>query len=133
MWRAERRLQSGRVAIEDYGDAIRLNLPPLYMGYAYHNRGIAYAEFGQYERAIEDFDWAIRLDPQYASAYHNRGVAYYHLGQYDLAIEDYDKAIKLDPHLAEAYYGRGLAYAILGNSREAELDYAKAEALGYKP
>ena len=43
---------------------------------------------GQYDNAIEDFNKAIALDPNYVSAYINRGAAYGKKGQYDNAIED---------------------------------------------
>ncbi len=43
---------------------------------AYYNRGIAYHKKGQYNRAIQDYDKAIEINPQYADAYNNRGVVY---------------------------------------------------------
>ena len=63
-------------------EAIRLD--PQY-AIAYNNRGFAYDNLGQHERAIEDYDETIRLDPQYVKAYNNRGNAYYNLGQHELA------------------------------------------------
>ena len=39
-------------------------------------RGLAYDNLGQYVLAIEDYDAAIRLDPQFAEAYNNRGADY---------------------------------------------------------
>ena len=33
----------------------------------------AYNNLGQYERAIQDYDEAIRLNPQVAMLYYNRG------------------------------------------------------------
>ena len=44
-----------------------------------HNRGNAYGDLGQFQRAIEDYDEAIRPNPEYADAYNNRGVAYVNL------------------------------------------------------
>ena len=38
--------------------------------------GYEYNSLGQYERAIKDYDEAIRLNPQDANAYYNRSVAY---------------------------------------------------------
>ena len=43
---------------------------------AYNNRGIAYAAKGDLDRAIADFNEAIRLDPKDATAYTNRGLTY---------------------------------------------------------
>jgi len=57
---------------------------------AFTNRGVAYRNKGQYARAIQDYDQAIKLDPNYAIAFRNRGIAYDEKGQYDRAIRDYD-------------------------------------------
>src|SRR5262245_6466774 len=38
---------------------------------AYHNRGVAYAALGQHERAIQDYDQAIRLNPRNAVAFND--------------------------------------------------------------
>jgi len=76
----------------------------------FRNRGIAYAAKAQYDRAIEDLDQAIRLDPKDAPAFNDRGNAYKAKAQDDRAIEDYDQAIRLDPTLARAFYNRGNAY-----------------------
>src|SRR5512132_3601446 len=42
---------------------------------AYYNRATAYRVEGWYDRAIEDYDQAIRLDPKHAIAYNDRGTA----------------------------------------------------------
>ncbi|RPI35513.1 MAG: tetratricopeptide repeat protein, partial [Nitrospiraceae bacterium] len=43
---------------------------------AYHNRGIAYANVGKYDEAIEDYDRVISLRPKDPNIYFSRGVAY---------------------------------------------------------
>ena len=61
-------------------------------------------------RAIEDYDTAINLDPNYADAYYGRGVAYYDLGELRRAIEDYDTfapAIKPPSTTNSAWYADG--------------------------
>ncbi len=54
-----------------------------------------HANLGQYQRAVEDFDNAIRLDPQYALAYSNRALAYTLLEKYTEAQQDVDQAVEL--------------------------------------
>jgi tetratricopeptide (TPR) repeat protein len=82
---------------------------------AFGDRGIAYARKGQYDRAIEDLDQAIRLNPNYAASFSNRGLAYVRRGQYDRAIEDLDQAIRLNPNYAAAFNNRGSAYSAKGD------------------
>jgi tetratricopeptide (TPR) repeat protein len=70
--------------------------------FAYNNRGNAYNQKGEYDRAIADLDQAIRLDPKLTGAYANRGVAYEAKNDPDHAIADYDQALTLNPSLARA-------------------------------
>ena len=77
----------------DDSAAIKLDsTQPVY----FDNRGLSYAASGDDDRAIADFDEAIRLSPT-AGSLTNRGDAYQHKGDHDRAIVDYDRALKLDP------------------------------------
>jgi len=62
---------------------------------AYINRGIAHRGLGQYELAIQSYDEAIRLDPQFSYAYNSRGIAYEALGNSIQAEQDFAKAKEL--------------------------------------
>ena len=100
---------------------------------AFLNHGNAYAKQGLYDRAIQDYDKAIKLNHDDALAYLKRGIAYRNKGDYDQAIQDldqalrtFDLALKLKPDFAEAYYNRGLAYAKKGDYDRAIDNYDKA-------
>jgi lipoprotein NlpI len=93
---------------------------------AFNNRGNAYDDKKQYDRAIQDYDQAIKLNPNYALAFLNRGNAYQNKDQYDRAIQDYDQAIKLNPNYALAFYNRGLAYDDKKQYDRAIQDYDQA-------
>ncbi len=92
----------------------------------YSNRGNAYFNLGEYRRAIQDYDQALRLDPGYAVAYYNRGKAYTELRVHRRAIQDYDQTLRINPGLAIAYYNRGIAYNGLGEHHRAIQDYDQA-------
>src|ERR1700739_1500897 len=68
----------------------------------FYDSGDVYQIKGDYDRAIEEYDQAIRLRPDYANAFAHRGSAYSYKGDYDRAIEDQDEAIRLKPDFAEA-------------------------------
>lgn len=66
---------------------------------AFNNRGNAYYDKKDYDRAIADYNEALRLDPVFALAFYNRSCAYRDKGDNDRAVDDYIQAILLDPSL----------------------------------
>ena len=110
-------------AIKIYREAIKLKPD---WSWPYNNRGLAYSDLGQKERAIQDYDKAIQLNPNLAEVYNNRGCAYDSLGQKERAIQDFNKAIQLNPNDDYAYNNRGVAYKNLNQNERAIQDYNKA-------
>jgi CHAT domain-containing protein/Tfp pilus assembly protein PilF len=93
---------------------------------AYNLRGSAYAQKGDFDRAIADLTKGIELDPSQAVVHAARGEAYRFRGDVDRAIADYNKALELDPKRATAYHSRGLALASKGNYAAGIADLTKA-------
>jgi tetratricopeptide (TPR) repeat protein len=89
------------------------------------NRGIARIEDHEFDRAIDDFNRVLKINPQNVTAYYHRGVAYDRKGYYDKAIADYTKAIQINPRATIAYYHRGLAWGQKGNYDNAIADFTK--------
>ena len=96
---------------------------------AYNNRGNVYYNLGEKQKALEDYNQALKLDPNYVHAYHNRGLVYYNLGEKQKALEDYNQALKLDSKYAGVYFCRGNVYNDLGEKQKALEDYKKAAQL----
>ena len=92
-------------------------------------KGVGYLEKGEYDRAVSQFNRAVKIDPGYADAYYNRGLAFYRKGEYDRAISDYTKAIELFPRDFDAYFNRGLAYYGKGEYDNAISDYTRVIAI----
>ena len=65
---------------------------------------------GDYDKAIEHYTEAIKLNPNYARAHNNRGVAYYNTKDFKYAMVDYTEAIRLNPNFFQAYNNRGSVY-----------------------
>lgn len=82
---------------------------------AFNNRGVAYDQKGQYDRAIRDYTEAVRLRPDYFLAFKNRGRSKFHLARFGDAIPDLKEAVRRSPkdhysaiwlYLAEVRAGR---------------------------
>ena len=76
----------------------------------YYDRGVAFAEKGDYAQAIRYFSKAIELKSAYVSAYSHRGNAYGQNGDYARAISDFNKVIQFRPYHPDAYADRAVAY-----------------------
>jgi tetratricopeptide (TPR) repeat protein len=106
---------------------------PINMVAAFSNLGIAYRNKGDFDRAIDNFDRAISLNPNDdPTVYDNRGYAYYGKGDFDAAIMDYDFAIELNPRFVNAYFNRGIARSRKGVFDESIADFDKVIALNPK-
>jgi len=66
----------------------------------YFNRGLHYAKSQHYKEAVADFDQAIKLKPDFASAYFVRGTVKQVMGDNDGGDADIAKAKELDPNIS---------------------------------
>ncbi len=84
-----------------------------------YNRGIAYQKQGQWADAIQEFNEAVRLKPDYGQAYNNMGTSYQFQGKRDRAIAAYQRAVEVQPRLIEAHHNLGNLYLMQGKIQEA--------------
>jgi tetratricopeptide (TPR) repeat protein len=95
------------LAIADLDTVIRLD--PKHTS-ALYGRGFAHHTKGDYDRAIADYNDAIRLGYKSADGpLSYRGHAYFCKKDFGRAIADYDAALKINPKNVESLYARGLA------------------------
>ena len=62
---------------------------------SYLNRGNARYDLGDKQAAIQDYNQALKINPNNADAYYNRGNAYATLGDKFQAISDFQQAAKI--------------------------------------
>ena len=63
----------------------------------YSNRSVAYTAMQMYEKALDDADECVRLQPTWAKGYSRRAAAKFHLGDLQAAKIAYSKAWDLEP------------------------------------
>ncbi|MBI4367700.1 MAG: tetratricopeptide repeat protein, partial [Deltaproteobacteria bacterium] len=82
----------------DYNEAIRLAPQANFLT----NRGDSYNLKGDYDRAIADYDRALKLNPGFYLAYNNRGAAFHKKGDLGRAIADYEQELRVNPRFDSA-------------------------------
>ena len=87
--------------------------------------GISHLNTGKPEKALEDFNRAIKIDPTRADGYLGRANSLNTLGKYSKALEDYHRVIEIEPDLANVYVNRAIAYSHLKEYKKAIADYEK--------
>lgn len=87
---------------------------------------------GNYDKAIENANSVIEINPKSINAYFTRGNGYYGKKDYEKALADYTTILKLSPANAAAHYNRGLTYQALGNKEKAKEDYQQAAEKGHE-
>ena len=73
----------------------------------YNISGAANGGLGLLDAAIEAYNKALSIKPDYADAYFNMGIALKDQEKLEEAIEAYNKALAIKPDYAEAYYNMG--------------------------
>ena len=101
---SEKNFNSG---VENYTKALEIKKD---FKEALKNRGICYTMLNLDEKAITDFDAAIKLDPLDETLYSYRGFAKAEMQQFNAALVDLDKAIAMDDKFANAYMNKGVVY-----------------------
>ena len=95
----------------------------------YIAKGMEYEKLALFDEAASQYETALEVDRNCASAHLQRG--HIHSGRQDwqAALQDYDAALELAPRDARAYFGRGLVYQELEENEKALQDFARSVTL----
>jgi len=97
---------------------------------AYNNLGYYYQQQGQYEKAIQEYKHALRIDPYLMLTYGGLVWAYLdNLGIIDSARIWSEKMIDAGPENPWGYFYLGSTYVCIDNLERAEAEYLKAKDL----
>jgi len=89
------------------------------------NEGFIQDLQGNYTEAIQAYDEAIKLKPDYAEAWNNKGFAFFKMGKYNESLQAANRSLELEP-IAENWDTKGAALYGLGKYEEALECYNKA-------
>lgn len=105
----------------------------------HHALGKYYLSERQFDKAIDQFEAALKLDPQNAQVHSDLGAALLEMGklrgseleqgkeieEFGRSLEHLDRALELDSSLLEALFNRALLYQYMKLPRQAEDDWLR--------
>ena len=92
----------------------------------YFNRGVDLYNNGQVEEAIEHYQKALELDPDFAYGHRTLGTAFKEQGRLEEAIEQYHEAVRANPKFSDLHVEIGDIYHQQGLLDEALAEYKEA-------
>lgn len=93
---------------------------------ALYDRGVTHWRLGDVDEAINNYNKALQLVPDYVSVYTSRGIAYTAKELFERALSDFAKAMAIEPEYAPAYNSRAGLYRAIGYYDLAITDYTQA-------
>ena len=123
---SELKLDQYDAAIRNLTAALQMKPEKNTVAAIYSLRADAYIHKGEFNRAMNDANESIRLNPHDYGGYLERGIVYRRTGNLAKAIGDYNTAARLNPGFARVYYDRAIAYGLRGNNKQAIRDSSEA-------
>ena len=90
---------------------------------AHGNLGRAYLERDQLDKAIAEFEAALKIRPQSHKMYYNLGFAYEKKGLIKQAVNLYNETLRLKPDYVDAHFNLGNIYVRTGRLNDAVRAY----------
>jgi tetratricopeptide (TPR) repeat protein len=84
---------------------------------------------GDYDKAIQDYKQAIKIDPNHVNSHLNLGEAYYQKGMYEEAKKEYEYVLAVNNMHIKAHYALGRTLAQEGKKEEARKHYEFLESV----
>ncbi len=97
-----------------------------YHAEAHHILGVTLFQEAKVSEAIQQYEQALRLYPDYPKAHLNLGIALEQTGRVPEAIEQYEQALRLNPDYVKAHYNLAVALERAGRVQEAIQHYERA-------
>jgi tetratricopeptide (TPR) repeat protein len=89
----------------------------------YYNLGRAFRIAKDFDKAINSYEKALKIDTHHIPSFLNLGFLYNELKQYPLAINCFNEGIKIQPKNIQLIYNRGVSYLNLNSFLPALADF----------
>lgn len=97
-----------------------------YVGFAYASRAAAYNHLEKYDKALADYNAAVKAEPDNTERLYQRGEFHYSREQYALSDKDFKECIRINPSDPLGYVVMGRNAKMQGHHKKAVELYDKA-------
>jgi tetratricopeptide (TPR) repeat protein len=120
-------LMFGRDTTGESGKLLQMSLEKGFeLAETYYYIGLDHLLSDEDDKALINFDKAIRMKDDYALAYHDRAGIKRRIGDFNGALYDYKTAVSITEHFPLAYNNMGSVKMVLGDFDGAIADFSKA-------
>ena len=113
-------------AFFDVAEGIRKTIISLKTKMDWLDEGISFHNLNRYNKALEAFEEALRLDQNYIEAYQEKGITLLKLEHWDDALVTFEQALHLNPKLVPLYIAKGQTLDALARYEEALTAFEQA-------
>ena len=93
---------------------------------AHNDLGSILGQSGRVQEAMQHYEQALRIKPDYVEAHYNLGIALAQTGNIEEAIAHYEQALRINPDFAEGHFNLGNALLQEGKVSDAIGHYEQA-------
>jgi protein O-GlcNAc transferase len=83
-----------------------------YQALVINNLGIVFEQQGKLKAALEAYQQALSMKPDYTEAHYNLGTFFLQQGKFDVAVECYQQLLKIQPDHVHAHHQLGHAFKL---------------------
>ncbi len=92
----------------------------------YLKRGLTFLELQESDKAVDDLENAVAVEPDNPTAHYQLGHLYLAMGKYQKAVEELSVSLKFEPKQTPALLDRAAAYSKLSQFSAAQKDFDSA-------
>lgn len=119
-------------AIDDFDQAIQLDMPSESVYKVYLNRGMAHFYLADFELAEGDFEEVLVINSKSAAAYHGKGMVKYELREYDDAVQQFQRSLNLDEENPIVHFNLAMTFFRLEEMDNACYHFNRSCTLGHR-
>ena len=93
---------------------------------AHYNYGTVLQKLGRLDAAQQEYDAALRFDPNYVKVHVNLGNLFKDEGKLEESKKHFETALRLEPRTSEIHFGYAYLLERLGQTDEARAEYEKS-------